>query len=182
MSLNIDEIKDVIRDWALGVTGSDVIWAKFDGKQPSAPFVSLNIERTPQNHEDYVGSEVDESGNISIVGHRTLVINVLVLGSSDDLSNTAMQIAENLKASLQKPSVQYTFREFGISVVNQTDPQDVSFLYTGTSWEKRATFDATFGAAFTDSDNVGYFNTIEISGEAKNETGQTINNIDITVP
>lgn len=181
MSLDITAIEDAIYDWAASSSGRDVVWGKFDGLQPGSPFVSLDLTLIGQNHEDYVGNEVDENDQIDIVGHRTVLVNVLTLGSSDNTTISAMQIAHNIKASLSKPSTQQYFQGFGISIINDTEPRDVSFLYTGTNWEKRSTFDITFGVAFTDKDDVGYFDTVEITGEAITENDET-KNIDITVP
>jgi hypothetical protein len=182
MSIDVLQIKHDIRQWALTASGRIVTWGKFDGVQPGEPFVSLNVERIPSPHEDAVGNYVDENDEITIMQHREIVLNVLVLGSSDDQTISPQQIAQNMISSLAKPSVQFGLMQLGISIKDKTDPIDVSALYDGTSWEKRSSFDVTFGVGGSDKDNVGYFDTVEITGEAKNENNETVDNIDITVP
>lgn len=182
MSLDIRGIKSAIRQWALTASGREVYWSKHDGKQSSSPFISLDLTRIDKKHEDYIGNEVDENEAIDIIGHRTIVINVLVLGGSDSQITSAMQVAHNMKSSLQLPSTQYMFMENDIAIIDETEPRDISFLYTGTSWEKRATFDITFGVAFTNKDNMGYFDTVEITGESYNENNNKIKDSNITVP
>jgi len=180
--LDLTAIEDKIREWAVSASGREVVWSKFDGKQPSSPFVSLNSDTLIKTAEDEVGTEVDENDMITIVSHRKIVVNILVLGNSGDSGDSAMQVASNLEASLEKPSTQITFRDDCISIIDSTDPRDVSFLYGGTAWEKRSTFDVTFGFAFENKDNVGYFDTIEISGSIKDSAGNDIKDSEITVP
>lgn len=180
--LDLEAIENKIRDWALLASGREVVWSKDDGSQPTSPFVSLDTTSMIKTHEDDVGTEVDENNEITIVSHRMIVVNILVLGSSDNISDSAMQVASNIEASLSKSSTQISFRDDCISIIDSTDPRDVSHLYGGTSWEKRAVLDVTFGFAFENKDNVGYFDTIEISGSIKDSTGRDIKNSDITVP
>lgn len=180
--LDLEAIENKIRDWALLASGREVVWGKFDGSQPASPFVSLDTTSMIKTHEDDVGTEVDENNEITIVSHRMIVVNILVLGSSDNIGDSAMQIASNIESSLSKSSTQISFRDDCISIVDSTDPRDVSFLYGGTSWEKRATFDVTFGFAFRNKDDVGYFDTVEISGAIKDSSGDTVKDSEITVP
>jgi hypothetical protein len=182
MSLDVTAIENEIRTWAINASGRDVVWQKFDGAQPDTPFVSLDTTVVDKNHEDNVGNDLDINNEITITGHRTIVVNVLVLGSSDDESISAMKVAQKMESSLSKPSNQIFFRDSNIAIVDTTAPRDISFLYGGTAWEKRSTFDITFGVSFDEKDDVGYFDTIEITGEAKNNANEKIKDINIVVP
>jgi len=161
-TLNINELKDALYDWAYAVTGQQVIHDFEDGTKPDEyPFVSLNLigpEKT-----GFTDSEIaEDAGDLDFVqaGMRKFSVSVNAYDSSD-----AQTTANNLQKSLDNPVYIDQLRAEGIGVGVISGVRDLSQLLD-TEYERRAQFEFTIFVALNDEitldviENVEYQNNI----------------------
>lgn len=161
-TVNIDELKDALYDWAYAVTGQQVILDFEDGTKPDEyPFVSLNlIGPRKTGFTDHV-SGVD-AGDLYFVqsGMRAFTVSVNAYDSDD-----AQTTAHNLQKSLDNPVYLDQLRAEGIGVGTTSEIRDLSQLLD-TQYERRAQFEFTIFVALNEEitldviENVEYQNNI----------------------
>lgn len=157
--IDIALLKDNLFDWVDSVTSygdSKIIWLDQNVPRPEKPYIGMRITPFVQVGQDYVGHP-DNAGDANINGNRefTLMIQHYGVGS--------VQVLENLRSSLQKPTIQESLREDGIVFVDRLDISDISELFDN-EYEERATMDLLFRIAQSITDNVGVIESTNIEG------------------
>lgn len=176
MALNYNTVKTSLYTWADSIVNPiPVILYQPNAPRPSLPYVTLYLNSIVSIGDDYL-PRPDSAGDITLVGDRDFTVQVQAYGDN------ALTILENLRTSLQKPSVLDTLRANGIVFVNSLAINDITALLD-TEWEPRGSMDVLFRIAQTDSDNLGVIETVELEEIFSN--GQSVvydETITITAP
>lgn len=156
MALNFETVRTDIYDWVASIVGGSVtvIFENQNGPRPSLPYVSILLTTLTQIGVDYI-SPPDAMGDSDIIGDREFNIRIQAYGG-DPITQL-----ENIRSSLQKPSVLDTLRANNIVFVDRLSINSVSALLD-TEWEARASMDILFRIAQTDSDELGLIETVEV--------------------
>jgi hypothetical protein len=148
-------ILPLIRELCGNITA---IWDYQNKPKPANPYLSLRL-----SPERDIGTETrhrtDNSGLLDIVQQKevTLMINSFGTGTTDKINM--------LWQNLQRPTIVDRCFAAGISFVRSEQPQDLTFLLDGRSWEERANIDLIVTYSRSIEDNPGYIDTIAIVGE-----------------
>jgi len=168
MSINIDSIYTALKSWCDTATGLTTIRAEQNGEAPNEPYFTMRIATKTRIGEDYFGSS-SNMGVIQIVGNRDLTVEMQGYG------NGVTEKMEDLVQSLRKPSVQLTFRQAGIAIVDSEPALNITGL-DGTEFEERVSCDFIFRVASVTTDEVSYIDTSVVEGTS---LGPDLNTISI---
>ena len=164
--LILASVKDALYDWCKKemegvVEGNSIIWRDQSQPLPQRPCVTLKITSGPQRTGFGDNLQVDSvTGKTWVGGQRVLVVSVQVFGNADMLdAEPADQIANDLNASLSKPSVLAQLRKAGIGILNQGEVTNLTDIEE-TEFEERAEFSAMLSVAENQVDDPGYFDEI----------------------
>lgn len=171
-SINLENIKDALYTWVNTETGDETIFARENAPQPSLTaavnsvprFFIINIASLIQIGQDYTDPELDVDGKIEISGNREFTISIECKGG------LALDRLEDLRSSLEKPSVQQTLRDANIATVDHTPISDLTSL-DDTVYIERGILEIIMRTSSFITDDVGYFNNTGIDGEYKNIDG-----------
>ena len=168
MGLNLDTIRLGIYDWVKSelagtdVTADKIMWLAQDAPRPARPYVGLNVLVGPGRVGHDALTEVTP-GVYDLVGVREMTCSVNVYGERAD------QFVDQLMCSLEKPTVQERLATFGLAMIEQSDPTDLTALIE-TRWEARSQFDVRFRVTSKTRDNVGYVQKVELTNQVLGET------------
>ena len=152
------EAKVFIKPLIIELTGIKSIWDYENKPKPSNPFISLRL--SPERH---LGTGVrrrkNGSGKLDVVSHKevTLAVNAFGTGATDKLNM--------LWTSLQRPTIVDRCFAAGIAFPRAEDPQDLTALLDGRSWEERANIDLYVTYSRSVEDDPSYIATVILSGE-----------------
>lgn len=168
MGLNLDTIRLGIYDWVKSelagtdVTADKIMWLNQDAPRPARPYVGLNVLVGPGRVGHDALTEVTP-GVYDLVGVREMTCSVNVYGERADA------FVDQLMCSLEKPTVQERLATFGLAMIEQSDPTDLTALIE-TRWEARSQFDVRFRVTSKTRDNVGYVQSVELENQVLGET------------
>jgi hypothetical protein len=179
-AIDIEALQDVIYTWVWNrvrntCQGISVIWTEPNAPRPSIPYVGLKFLTGPVKlgHTDVISHVQDDE--FVVEGQRTISLSVIVYGTG------AHQIAVNLHASLELPSVLEQLRAGGIAIWNEGQVSDISAALE-TGFEERSNFDVLMGVVSSQTEDVGYIGTAEISGSMNDVDGSVVLTTSQTVP
>ena len=164
-------IYDWIKGETAGVIEQEAIIRR-DGSEPlpARPCVTYKFTSGP-HRVGLKDSEVTDptTGKVFIGGQREMVLSIQTYGSKRAQSNVgAYQLAADLNASLDKPSVRQALRKAGIGVQVQGDVTNLTDLEE-TEYEERAEFSIRLGVAENVVDDPGYFDQVGPVAETINQ-------------
>lgn len=168
MGLNLDTVRLGIYDWVKSelagtdVTAEKIMWLNQDAPRPARPYVGLDVLVGPGRVGHDQLTEVTP-GVYDLVGVRELTCSVNIYGEGSD------QIADQLLCSLEKPTAQARLATYGLAMIEQSDPSDLTALIE-TRWEARTQFDVRFRVTSKTRDNVGYVEKVELENQVLGET------------
>lgn len=154
---------DALRNWVANQTGLTTIWMNPNAPRPAKPYATIQLISSPDIGLPYT-SEPDDTGSGTIRIQREVTVSVQIYEEVTNNDPRAAYLrAIALRDSLYLPSVRDTLATDGwglrgIDLLADT-PQQV-----GDGWEPRATFDARFGVAVDQTDDLGLIETAEITG------------------
>ena len=156
MAIDFPTLRTDLYDWATAVApmGVRVIWYRPNAPRPDLPYVTLSMLSFSQVGWDYI-PRPDTNGDAELTGDREFTLQMQAFGDN------AFGILEDIRTSLQKPSVLDTLRDDGIVFVNQNEITNVTALLD-TEWEPRASMDIQFRVAQTAEDDLGKIETVEL--------------------
>lgn len=156
MVLDFEVVKTNLYDWAVSVVpvGVVVVFYQPNAPRPELPYVTLYLNSLMQIGDDYI-PKPDNTGEAAMVGDREFNLQIQSYGGDP------ITLLENVRTSLQKPSVLDTLRTNGIVFVNQNQINDITALLD-TEWERRASMDILFRIAQVDDDDLGVIETVEL--------------------
>jgi hypothetical protein len=161
MPIERDPIRSALRAWVLQVTAlSDgkVIWARQNAPRPKPPYVLLNdrvaLARVGLGDEERL---TNTPGEILHVGQRRMTLSVNVYGLD------AHSLAEQIQEGLELYSVRELLTDAGLAVIDRGQVLDLSGLLEA-NFEERSQLDVIFGLTSTQSENVGWIESVETTG------------------
>lgn len=156
--------------WVGAQTGRPAIWANQTGPQPAMPYLTLQVVGVPTitdelrlhpapDGADPRDVEMEARGELQV----TVAINVYSQqGETFDPEKTALHLAQKVRASLGLPSVLEALREVGLSFIDATPIQDLTFLQDEAFIERRQ-LDVRFALASSVSEVVEGIATVEVA-------------------
>lgn len=156
-TIDINEIKDALYDWAFAVTGGVVILDFEDGTKPDEyPFVSLNLIG-PRKTGFTDSITPDDAGELEFLqsGMRAFMVSVNAYDASD-----AQTTAHNLQKSLDNPVFLDQLRSENIGVGTISEVRDLSQLLD-TQYERRAQFEFTIYVALNEEITLDVIETMQ---------------------
>ena len=160
---------DALRQWVADESGLVAIWMHPDAPRPAKPYASLQVSSVQRVGRSYIGP-VDADGDAVISHDREAVVSVSIYESTDNPDpRSALERAEDLRDSLEKPSVRGTLAANGWSLRAVELLTDAPQLID-TKWEPRAVFDVRFGTQKQIIDDLGLIETAGITGTVAGRT------------
>lgn len=163
----VTQIEDGLRAWVLAaisdVVGDRVIFADQGEARPERPYADVDVGAIEQRGRDEWRG-VDADGLRDVTGPRAVRVTVQVYGPD------AMELAERARAALWRETVGDTLRSAGIVFYNAEPVLDIT-TEIETDLEPRAAFDALFGVASLQTENVGVIECVEGTGTYRNADG-----------
>lgn len=178
--MNLTAIEDALHAWAVAATGvaaDHVLWANQNSGRPAGAWVTLargaiigpgsdrmvvsNTSGSPPS-----GAEVTHTAR----GRRELPVTLAVYDAAVTGAGSALAVAEQARASLNKPSVRAQLRAAGIVVFDHGDVRDVPAL-DAVGFEGRAVLEIRCYVAEVVSETSGYIASAIITDL---DTGQEI--------
>ena len=154
-----DALYDVIQPIS-GLTDQNVIWDYPEGTsppQPSTPYITLGSTRLERISREVLGP-LDNAGIRTISQDFKWVVRINCYGPE------AYGILHSLSFKFNKDSVLDDLQGAGFSFTKVTDVLRAPHL-KDTSWEERAMFDLHLAFTDSDTDDIGFIESIGISGE-----------------
>lgn len=147
--------------WVAAQTGRPAIWANQTGPQPEMPYSTLQVVGVPtitderRLHPAPEGADPRDVEMEARGEHQvTVAINVYSRqGETFDREKTALHLAQKVRASLGLPSVLAELRDVGLSFIDATPIQDLTFLQDEAFIERRQ-MDVRFALASSVSEVV----------------------------
>jgi hypothetical protein len=174
--LNIVDIENKLRTWVVAQTSRTTIFEYPNAPRPSLPYITLHILNLMQIGHDFVKRPTSTVSGSKIWGNREFTLSVKHYGTN------SLQMLEQLRSSLEKPTVQAFLDELSIAFVDRLMIQSVPELID-TRFEERAVMDLLFRVPneITDTD-IGIVSTVKIEKTFKDENLQTTLIENVTIP
>lgn len=162
--LNLTVQKKAIYDWAKLELEMEFIWADQDAHRPNKPYGSMKIIPgfTKIGATDNITHKLD--GVFNVAGTREFTLSLNCYGSS------ALERANFVSSSLEKPTVIEKFNTAGLVIVKVEQVNDLSIVID-TAFETRSQVDIKFRIAQVVEDNIGFIEIVEIKN---NNNGKTL--------
>jgi uncharacterized RDD family membrane protein YckC len=159
MSIVFSTLKTSLYDWAVAnvPAGMPVVYYFPNAPRPTVDYVTLLISSVSQIGWDYQPRPTNNPGDIEGIGDREFTLQVQAYGGDP------LTVLENLRTSLQKPTVLDTLRADGIVFVNWFTINDITDL-VDSRFEQRATLDLLFRVSQQYLDSVGTIGTRRNNG------------------
>ena len=156
--------------WVVAHTGRPAIWANQTGPQPEMPYSTLQVAGVPTIADELRFHPAPEDADPRDVEmeargehQMTVAINVYSRqGETFDPTKTALHLAQKVRASLGLPSVLEDLRDVGLSFIDATPIQDLTFLQDEAFIERRQ-MDVRFALASSVSEVVEGIATVEVA-------------------
>lgn len=172
-----NEIRETILEWLQDRTDRPVVFADQSDPRPNEPHVSFklltNLIKLGSFDERILNKTSPYKSTLR--AHREFVVAIEAVGSpvgpSDDLDDfvRATDILTGVHLSLDQITVRDRFNAIGLAVVNEGAVTDISQLLE-TETEPRALLEVRFRARFDITDNPGYFEKVEMSGDVDTDS------------
>lgn len=177
MTLNFSTVKNSLYNWAVAnvPSGMSAVWYFPNAPRPTVDYITLQISSLVQIGWDYIPQPVDDAGNVEGVGDREFTLHVQAYGGDP------FTVLENLRTSLQKPTVLDSLRANGIVAVNWFPIQDITDL-VDSRFEQRASMDILFRIAQEWIDTLGTIAQVEIEETILNVDGSVVIDQTVLIP
>lgn len=154
-------LHDIIAD-QLGLAGNKVVWSNQNGARQAVPLVSLmTYSHQAEAMEDHV-----LSGTAGVIDLKVPTAFVLEVRYFGDKKSYPVDILDDLIRNLEKPSVVDTCYQNGVAFLYADPVQDITTtLENNQQFEPAAAVDIHCRFTAKTSDDVGYIDTVEITGE-----------------
>lgn len=169
--LTYKQIQNAVYQWMIENVGipeaaAKVRSADVNFTQARTPFVIYEISTLRRVGQDYI-SAPDNSGDVNITGDREFTLMITCVGDE------CFDIANRLRDSLQKITVQERLNELGLVYFDDEPIQDIS-EDINTGRQKRASLDVFFRIDKAALDRVGYVETVYLEAELKDDSGNAV--------
>ena len=165
--INITNIENALRVWAVGVTGIEAIFAHPNAPRPIVSYVLIHIVQN-------VPIGIQES-ELTLLGNKTVDVDYSNVEELFVSINTyyagAYQTATKLKDSLGRVTVTDQLFAAGLGYNRATVVKDIP-EEVNKKWEERAQFDCFFFTRSLDEENIETIQKIEITNNI-NDGGYT---------
>ena|GEM_PF-2213318 len=159
--------------WVATQTGRPAIWANQTGPQPKMPYSTLQIVGVPTITDERRFHHAPEGADprdveIEARGEHQVTLSLNFFsrqGGTFDPEKTALHLAQKVRASLGLPSVLEELRNVGLSFIDATPIQDLTFLQDEAFIERRQ-MDVRFALASSVSEVVEGIATVEVAMNA----------------
>lgn len=153
--------------WLGAQTGRPVIVANQTGPQPEKPYVTIQMMSVPTRSDElrmHPAPEGEDPRDVQLEarGERQMTLAINVYGPQGE--TTALELAEKIRGSLGLPSVLASLREVGLSFIDATPIQDLTWLQD-TEYVERRQMDVRFALASSVSEVVEGIATVEVEQE-----------------
>jgi hypothetical protein len=180
VAIDYSAITEAVRAWvrdSLSLPDGKVILQDQTGQELTPPYATVRISTSSKPFgTDFADSVTDlaraqgQEVELSTTGPRNILaaINVYTLGAFGGAGATAM--LANARDRLELDSVVAAFGAAGVAVVDTSDVQNLSALLE-TNFQGRAHLELTLGASSSDSERVGFIETISGTGSITTRPG-----------
>ena len=155
-----------VKDWLNTYKNSaitEVIEADQNAPRPELPFITVKELARVEDENAYV-SEPSDDGLAEVFQNQTATFSIQCFGDG------AMSFMQELKTSLDKPSVHLFLRQRGAIYVRLVGGlTDISEVL-GTKFEKRANMDLEFRQGIETQDDIGLIERVIGTGTMDGET------------
>lgn len=172
--IDVGAIERAVVRWLESASGCAVRVANQNAPRPAYPYVTAQLGGLVSVGTGGVrtSTDLDQEGaevELRVRGERQLTVSVNVYaqqrpGKPYDPTQGALSIAERIRASLGLPSVLAALREAGLSFIDSTPAQDLTWLQDANFVERRQ-MDIRFGLASVVSERVGFIATVDVARE-----------------
>lgn len=178
MAINITSIEDALISWINLVDPSiTAIMFYQDEPRPAKPYVTINIINFNSiGHDAKTGPDVNDIENV--IGNREFTLSMSAYGGDH---NQTFEIIEKLATSLQKSIIIEAIEENGISFMRFAGGITDLTEKLETKYEHRANLDFIFSVQSIESEVVDVIENINITGDLKDEAGNTITTEEINI-
>lgn len=147
---------ETIYDWLSRETARPVIKRDQDGLLPDRPFTTAKAIADLREGQEYIGPLRDD-GTLAIQQGSLLTIAIQTFGPG------AFELAEAIRNSCLKVTVQDRLRGAGFAYVRTlSGPVDISMV-VGTTFEQRASLDIQLRTNVVVLDDVGFIERVELT-------------------
>lgn len=156
-------LQDALYDWVNGQTGNECIWAFQNTIVPDKPFFALRIASLNQVHDaELVKRDGAALGDFDIYTNVDFILEIQGFGAG------VMNQTQNLKNSLNDPTVHDTLVAAGVVTWNDNNPvQDISGVDNSQN-EERSLFEPSMRTSDLISDvPLGAVEIVNIDGTLK---------------
>jgi len=166
--LNITDIEDALRVWAVTVTGLETIFAHPNAPRPKTSYVLINVfQNTPVGvRESESTLLINDSIDVDYSTVELLMVSINVYYAE------AYQLATKLKDSLGRITVTDQLYAAGLGYNKAGDVRDIPERIN-KQWEERGQFDCFFFTRSLDEENIETIQKVEITNNI-NDDGDTV--------
>ncbi len=156
-----------------------IMWAEQNAPRPgdgvdiTKSHITLRLGAGARVGQDFVDTP-NVSGIANVIGNRDLTLSVQAFGPG------ARQELEDIRSSLSRPTIQDLLRAGDIVYRDAFPVQNVAALLE-SSYEERASLDVLFGTHEELTDDLGYIDTVNGSGDLKDATGAVVQSTTFSV-
>lgn len=161
--LDLAPYRKAIYDWAKLELEMEFIWADQNAHRPNKPYGTLKIIPgfSKIGATDNITHKLD--GVFNVAGTREFTLSLNCYGDS------ALERANFVSSSIEKPTVIETFSAAGLVVVRVEQVNDLSKTMDN-AYETRSQIDVRFRLKTIVEDDVGIIETVEILNNINGET------------
>jgi hypothetical protein len=169
-AVDVEAVEDALRGWVLSAlepdVGERVIFADQGQPRPERPYADISIDAIETRGRDDQ-RPIDEDGLRDVVGVRALRATVRCFGDN------ALGLAETARSALWLEPILDELRVAGLAFWRAEPALDIT-TEIDTALEPRAAFEALFGVAALQNENVGIIECVEGTGTYKDAAGTIV--------
>ncbi len=166
-----NEINTVILEWLKEQADFPVVMAESSDPRPDETHLSFkmltNLIKLGAKDERIINKT---TGKVTLRAHRQFTVAIEAIGNpvgpDEDLDDLirATDILHAVHISLDQITVRDKFNAADLAIINEGTVTDISQLLE-TETEPRALLEIVLAARFDITDNPGYFDTVELTGD-----------------
>lgn len=164
----VAQVEDALRTWVKNAAGlgERVIMADQGHARPQRPYADVKVNAMESRGRDEQ-RPIDDDGEREVVGVRAVRATIRTFGAN------ALELSEKIRSALWLETVTDLLRAAGVSFWTAQPSLDLTTAIE-TSLEPRAVFEALFGVASMQTENVGIIECVEGEGTFLDVAGTTV--------
>lgn len=165
--INLSQLQEQVWEVVDALSSAPVVQMEQEGYEPADNFVITKL----QDWEQVGSAQQEHSGGTSTIytvkTFWKVTLRLMAVGVDSN------QLLMEIGTKLNKSSTRTAFKGIGLAYACKDDIKPAPKLLN-TGWEQRYVLDVYFHTVIEDTDDLGYFQYVDLTVEVEDEAGETV--------